>query len=183
MWSRAPSCELGVLEALGRVELAVGGGRVVEELGQRAGDVVVVVEGVGVVAARPAVPLHEDLIGGVDHDLPHVVVLEQLLQGAVADQVAQRPLGHRGGVAQGDGAAAPLVLEVPLGDLVVDQGGGARSAASGPSMRSARPAARSCTRRSMAASGDGSVLRGHDGSRCGRGTGVLSAPRSERRPT
>ena len=45
--------ELGVLEALGGVELAVGAGGVVEDLGERAHDVVVVVEDLVVVAARP----------------------------------------------------------------------------------------------------------------------------------
>ncbi len=44
--------ELGVLQALGRVELAVGAGGVVEDLGEGAHDVVVVVEDLVVVARR-----------------------------------------------------------------------------------------------------------------------------------
>ena len=47
-----PVVELGVLQALGRVELAVAGRRVVEDLGQRPRHVVVVVEDLVVVARR-----------------------------------------------------------------------------------------------------------------------------------
>jgi hypothetical protein len=48
--------ELRVLEAVGRVQLAVGAGRVVEQLGQRPHDMVVVVEDLVVVSGRPTVP-------------------------------------------------------------------------------------------------------------------------------
>ena len=52
--------ELRVLQALGRVELAVRARRVVEDLGEGADDVLVVVEDLVVVAGPPAVALHED---------------------------------------------------------------------------------------------------------------------------
>ena len=48
--------ELGVLQALGRVERAGGGRGVVEQLDERAHHVVVVVEDLVVVAGRPAEP-------------------------------------------------------------------------------------------------------------------------------
>ena len=72
--------ELRVLEALGGVELAVRAGGVVEDLREGADDVVVVVEDLVVVAGCAPVALHEDRVGGVDHDLPHVVVVEQRLR-------------------------------------------------------------------------------------------------------
>ena len=90
-----PGVELGVLQALGGVELAVAAGRVVEDLGERPQDVLVVVEDLVVVAAGPLVALHEDLVGTVDHDLPHVVVGEERLERPVAGQVAERPLGDQ----------------------------------------------------------------------------------------
>ena len=113
--------ELGVLQALGRVELAVRTGGVVEDLGERADDVLVVVEHLVVVAGPPAVPLHEDGIGPVDHHLPHVVVVEQRLEGAVAGQVAERPLGHQVGLAEVVGPQAPAMVERPARHLVRDQ--------------------------------------------------------------
>jgi hypothetical protein len=73
--------ELGVLEAFGGVELAVAGRGVVEELGEGPDDVVVVVEGLVVVAADAAVALDEDLAGGVDLDLPDLGVGEQVGEG------------------------------------------------------------------------------------------------------
>ena len=71
--------ELRVLEALGGIELAMRRGRVVEDLGQRAHDVLVVVEDLVVVAARALVALDEHRVGTVDHDLPHVIVGEERL--------------------------------------------------------------------------------------------------------
>ena len=114
--------ELGVLEALARVELAVARGRVVEQLGERAGDVVVVVEALVVVAARPGVALHEDLGRRVDLDLPHVGVVEQLGERAVAGEVAPGPLGDELGVGEPEAAAAAAHVVVPAGQLVVDEG-------------------------------------------------------------
>ena len=51
--------ELGVLETLGGVELAVGGRGGVEDLGERSGHVVVVVEDLVVVAAAAAMAADE----------------------------------------------------------------------------------------------------------------------------
>ena len=55
--------ELGVLQALGRVELAVRGRGVVEQLGEHAHHVVVVVEDLVVVARRAPVAAHEQASG------------------------------------------------------------------------------------------------------------------------
>jgi hypothetical protein len=71
--------QLGVLEALGRVELAVRPRRLVEDLGERADDVVVVVERLVVVAACPAMPLHEDLVRRVNHNLPDIIICKERL--------------------------------------------------------------------------------------------------------
>jgi hypothetical protein len=54
--------ELGVLQTLRGVELAVGGRGVVEQLGQGPQDVVVVVEDLVVVARGPAMPTNEDRV-------------------------------------------------------------------------------------------------------------------------
>ncbi len=107
--------ELRVLQALGRVELAVARGRVVEDLGERADDVVVVVEDLVVVAARAAVALHEDLVGRVDHDLPDVVVVEQRLERAVAGEVAEGALGDEVGVGEVEGRDGPACSRPPTG--------------------------------------------------------------------
>ena len=102
--------ELGVLQALGGVELAMGAGGVVEDLGERADDVVVVVEDLVVVAASATVALHEDRVGRVDHHLPHVVVVEQRLERAVAGEVAEGALGDELRVAEVVGAQAAAVV-------------------------------------------------------------------------
>ena len=62
--------ELGILQAVGRVQLAVGAGRVVEQLGEGPHDMVVVVEDLVVVPGWTTVPPHEQRLGIVDHD-PH----------------------------------------------------------------------------------------------------------------
>ncbi len=98
--------EPSILQALGRIELAVGSGRVVEQARERAQHVVVVVEDLVVEAARAGVPLHEDRVGRVDLDLPHVVVGEQRRERAVAAQVAERAIDHRLGVGDGDAVEA-----------------------------------------------------------------------------
>ena len=64
MCRRAPSSSCASCRPSVGVELAVGAGGVVEDLGERAHDVVVVVEDLVVVARRPAVPLDEDLDAG-----------------------------------------------------------------------------------------------------------------------
>ncbi len=113
--------ELRVLQTLGRVELAVAHRGVVEDLGERAGDVLVVVEDL-VVVARPAlVPLHQDHVGGVDHDLPHVGVVEQRGQRPVAGDVAEGPLGHERRLGQLEGPDPALGVVGPPFDLVADQ--------------------------------------------------------------
>ena len=149
--------ELGVLQSLGRIELAVGRRRVVEQLGQRAHDVVVVVEDLVVVARRAPVPAHEHRVGSVDHDLPHVVVVEQRGQRPVAGEVAERPLDHDLGVGQGEGPAAAPVLVVPPADLVVDQRRAAWPRRRASAISSEMSLARSCTARSISTSGDGAA--------------------------
>jgi hypothetical protein len=51
--------ELRILEAIGRIQLAVGAGRVAEELGPRPQHVVVVVEDLVVVPGRPTMATNE----------------------------------------------------------------------------------------------------------------------------
>ena len=82
----------------------------------------VVVEDLVVVAALASVALYEDRTGRVDHDLPHVVVLEQRFQRAVAGEVSVGPADHGGRVRQVEIVDAPLVVDRPLSDLVLDQG-------------------------------------------------------------
>src|SRR5207244_12620767 len=65
--------ELRVLQSLGRRDLAVGAAGVVEDLGERAYHVVVVVEDLVVVTARATVALYNEGVTIVDHDLQHVV--------------------------------------------------------------------------------------------------------------
>ncbi len=113
-----PVVELGVLEAFGGVELAVRAGGVVEDLGQGPHDVLVVVEDLVVVAGGPAVALDEDGVGPVDHDLPHVGIVQQGGQRAVAGEVAVGPVGHLVRVSEIDGAQAPAVVGLPAGHLV-----------------------------------------------------------------
>ena len=71
-----------ILQPLGRIELAMRAGRVVEEPGERAHHVLVVVEDLVVEAARPVVALDEDRVRRVDLDLPDVVVAEQRCRAA-----------------------------------------------------------------------------------------------------
>ncbi len=113
--------ELGVLQAFGRVELAVARRRVVEQLGEGAGEVLAVVEDLVVVARGADVALHEDGRRRVDHDLPDVPVVEQGSERPVAGQVAERPLGHLVGRGQVEGAQAALEVVAPPVDLVGDE--------------------------------------------------------------
>ena len=114
--------ELGVLESFGGVELAVGAGGFVEDLGEGADDVVVVGEGFVVVAASAVVAFDEDLGGAVDHDLPDVVVREERGEGAVAGDVAEDAVGDAVGVDEVGGSVAAAVVVAPAGDLGVDEG-------------------------------------------------------------
>ena len=110
--------ELRVLQTFRWIELAVCGRRVVEDLGERAEDVLVVVEDLVVVAGRPAVSGHEHRVRPVDHDLPHVIVGKQRFQGAVAGEVAEGPVDHQVGGGQVERASAVLEVQGPAGDLV-----------------------------------------------------------------
>ena len=153
MWRRAPSSSWASCRpSAGRACGAAGG--VVEDLGQRADDVVVVVEDLVVVARDARVPAHEDGVGGVDHDLPDVVVVEQRRERPVAGQVAEGPLGDRVGIGERERCAGPA--------------GGRRPSATSSAMSAlslASPAAddissetslaRSWTSRSISTSGDG----------------------------
>ena len=76
-----PALQLGVLETLGRIQLAVGAGSAVEDPGQGADHVLVVVEDLVVVPGPAVMTTHEDRIRRVHHDLPHVVVREEGLEG------------------------------------------------------------------------------------------------------
>jgi hypothetical protein len=114
--------ELGILQALGGIEGAVGRGAVVEDLGERAQHVLVVVEDLVVVSRRPTMALHEDRVRGVDHDLPHVVVGQEGLERPVAGDVAEGALDDQLGVGQVERAQASSVVEGPAADLVLDEG-------------------------------------------------------------
>jgi hypothetical protein len=116
-----PGVELGVLEALRRVELAVRTAGVVEDLGQDPPDMVVVVEDLVVVAAHTLVAPDEDQVRAVDHDLPDVRVVEEGLQRAVTGQIAEGPLGRHRRLGHVAVAPAALVLVAPRRDLLVDQ--------------------------------------------------------------
>jgi hypothetical protein len=71
--------------------------------------------------ATTAVAFHEDRVGGVDHDLPDVVVGEEGGEGAVAGEVAEGSFGDAVGVDELVGAAAAAVVVLPALDLVVDE--------------------------------------------------------------
>ena len=92
-------------------------GRVLEQLRQRASDVVVVVEDLVVEPAAAGVPPHEDLVRGVDHDLPDVVVVEsRSVSGPVPGEVPERALGDAVGVRDGVRPLAAAVLVEPVVD-------------------------------------------------------------------
>ncbi|MEZ5176860.1 MAG: hypothetical protein R2746_00875 [Acidimicrobiales bacterium] len=100
--------ELGVLEAFGRIELAVGARRLGEDLGERAQDVVVVVEHLVVVAVDTCVALDEDLRRRVDHDLPDVVVGEERGERAVPGEFQIARWVMRSGSGRSDGRTPRL---------------------------------------------------------------------------
>ncbi len=100
----------------------MAGRGVVEDLGEGAPEVLVVVEDLVVVAGGAGVALGEDLVGGVDHDLPDVGVGQERLEGPVAGEVAPGPLGDAGGVGQVVGAEAALDVFGPATDLLVEEG-------------------------------------------------------------
>jgi hypothetical protein len=70
----------------------------------------------------PSVSLHEDGVGGVDHDLPDVVVGEEWPERPVAGEVPHRSFADQVGVRQVVGPEASLEIVVPAGDFVVDEG-------------------------------------------------------------
>ena len=72
--SRAPVSSCASCSPSAGSEFAVGAGGVVQHFGEDPDHMFIVVEHLVVVAAGPAVPLHEDGVGPVDHDLPHIVV-------------------------------------------------------------------------------------------------------------
>ena len=114
--------ELGVLQALGRIEFAVRHRRVVEHLGECPHHMFVVVKDLVVIAARTEMTLHEHLVRRIDHDLPHVVVLEQWGQRAVAREVAEGALGDETRIAQLERPRSSAELVLPSSELGVDQG-------------------------------------------------------------
>ena len=66
-------------------------------------------------------PLHEDRVGSVHHDLPDIVVIEQPLEGSVSSEVAERPLDHRLGIREVERTEAALVIDRPAVNLVLDE--------------------------------------------------------------
>jgi hypothetical protein len=113
--------ELGVLQTLGWVQLAVGAAGVVEDLGEHPDNMVVVVEHLGVIAPVARVPFGKDGIRGVDHDFPDVRVGQQRLEGAVAHQVAQGPFHRCLGVGDVERPAPLAVFLPPAGHLLIEQ--------------------------------------------------------------
>ena len=113
--------ELCILEALGRIQLAVRRRGVLEQFRERASDVVVVVEDLVVEPAATGVPPHEDLVGGVDHDLPDVVVSEQLGERPVPGEVPKARLCDRVGVRDRVRSMAAAVLIEPVVDGLRDE--------------------------------------------------------------
>jgi hypothetical protein len=108
-----PAVQLGVLEALGGVELAMRPAGVIQDLGEHPDDVVVVVKDLVVVAAGPRVTFGKDGARSVDHDLPHVRVGEERVQGAISGQVPQRPFDGAVRVGDVDDAPASAVVVPP----------------------------------------------------------------------
>ncbi len=149
--------ELGVLQALARIELSVRPRRLVEHLGEYPEHVLVVVEDLVVVAATARVAFHEDRVRSVDHDLPDIVVVEERTERSVTDQIAIGAIGDERCVGELVWPLAPLEFVVPAADLVVDQGTDRCGSLERGSYRAPlfRPGpARACS--SMSASGDNS---------------------------
>jgi hypothetical protein len=117
-----PVVELCVLEAQGRVEFAMGAGGIVEDLGQCAQHVVVIVEDLVVVSRFALVSADENRVRCVDHDLPHVVVGQERGEGAVPGQVAKGALGDEGRIGDVVGTQASLVFVGEDLELGVDEG-------------------------------------------------------------
>ena len=152
MWIRAPLSSWASWRPSAGIQLAVRPAGVVQDLGQDPHHVVVVVEHLVVVAARARVPFGEDRRGPVDHDFPHVGVGEERLQGAVAGEVAQRPID--GGLGVGDVDPAPTCGTPPA----TAPPGGRAGRAAPPGRRAAmsrlRDLACSWTARSTARNGE-----------------------------
>ena len=115
--------ELGVLESLTGIQLAMGCRRLIDDSRQRAPDVLVVVKGLVMVSASSMVPFDEDLVRCVDHDLPHVGIGQQLLERSVAEQVAPNPVSNGDSVGDCMAANAALEAEVPTPDLLMGECG------------------------------------------------------------
>ena len=114
--------ELSVLQTFGWIELPMRSrGVVIENLCDGPQHVVVVVEDVVVVPARPIVAFHKDRRRPVDHDLENIVVVEQLLEWPVAGDVTYRSFGQHSGVRDVERNEALLKPHVPCGYLVVHQ--------------------------------------------------------------
>ena len=113
--------ELRILEAFGRVELSVRTARIVQDLGQCALDVRIVVKRLVVVAALASVSFDEDGVGAVHHDLPDVVVGQEWGQWSVPGDVAKRSLGDNIGFGEVKGAKSASIVNAPTLDLGVDQ--------------------------------------------------------------
>lgn len=116
-----PIGQLRALEAEQRLERAMRPGGIVEQSGQRADDVVVVVEHLVVKATLTRMSFDEDGVGSVDHDLPDVGILQQDGERTVFGQVDERPLRDLGRIGDVLTAKAPAALDRPGGQLVGDQ--------------------------------------------------------------
>ena len=93
--------ELGVLQTLGRVELAVDWRGVVEDLGERAEHVVVVVEDLVVVAADGPMCRFTKIASGALIMISHTSSSSSSgVERAVAGEVAEGPLGDDVGIGQ-----------------------------------------------------------------------------------
>ena len=84
-------------------------------------DVFVVFEGFLVVAVWPGVAFDEDLAWSVDHDFPHVVIVEEGGKRSVTCDVGKYSLSEGFGVAELVGAESSFEVVLPAEDLFVDQ--------------------------------------------------------------
>ena len=116
-----PVVELGVLQPLGRIQLAMRPAGVVEDLGQHPDDVVVVVEDLVVISPGAGVPFGKNSARSIDHYFPHVGIFEQRLERAIAGQVPQRPLDRRLGIGNVERPQSFAVFLLPPGYLLIEQ--------------------------------------------------------------
>ena len=118
--------ELGVLQPVRCLQLAVRAGGAVEDLHEGAQHVLVGKEDLVVVPRAAQMALNEDGVGAVDHDLPYVV--ERCAQGTVTSEVALAPLDHSDRVGQVECPEVPLAVVRPADDFPVDHPAQGRSA-------------------------------------------------------